>query len=77
MAKQRNTKVGICVSFKIKDLAQEIYDLDIDDVLCLFKEVDTLYMASENGSYWNDSFQQWIDQRMKRSGKIDIVWVEG
>ena len=72
MAKQRNTKVAICVSFKIKDLAQQIYDLDIDDVICLFKEVDALYSDSENSmdkNDWNTHFQQWLDERMKTSEK--------
>ena len=69
MAKQRNTKVGICVSFKIKDLAQQIYDLDSDDVLCLFQEVDALYMASEDGFDWNEGLQEWIIRRWQPSDR--------
>ena len=70
MATTRKTKVGICVSFKIKDLAQQIYDLDSDDVLCLFKEVDDLFMVNEDGFEWNEGLQEWINKRMKRPGKI-------
>ena len=70
MAKLRNTEIPITVCFKIKDLAQQIYDLDSDDVLCLFKEVDALYMGSEDGFEWNEGLQEWINKRMKRPGKI-------
>ena len=69
MAKQRNTKVAICFYLKIKDLAQQIYDLDIDDVLCLFKEVDALYSDSEDTNEWNDHFSKWIYQRDRKKQK--------
>ena len=73
MAKQRNTKVAICVSLKIKDLAQQIYDLDSDDVLCLFKEVDALYMGSEDGFEWKQDLQEWINKRSEKSSNDPIT----
>ena len=79
MTKKRNTKVPITVYFKIKDLAEQIYQLDHDEIICLFKEIDDLakdYHTIDND--WNVLFQQWIDKRMKKSQpKIIIKTVEG
>ena len=63
MTKRRNSKINICTSIKIKDLAQEIYYREMDEVICLLTELDTLYSNNHDGVEWNDCLQVWIDNR--------------
>ena len=73
MAKTRNTKVPITVYFKIKDLAEQIYQLDHDEIICLFKEIDDLsncYHTIDND--WNVLFQQWIDKRNRKKQMAEL-----
>ena len=73
MAKLRNTEIPITVCFKIKDLAKQIYDLNIDEVLCLFQEVDELYRVSEDGFEWKQDLQEWINKRSEKSSNDPIT----
>ena len=75
MTKLRNTKIPITVCFKIKDLAQQIYDLNIDEILCLFKEVDDLFnkMHLVDRNEWNDHISKWIYQRDRRNQQDAFV----
>jgi len=71
MATTRKTKVAICVYLKIKDLAQQIYCLDTDEIICFFTELDDLFSKAHtvDRNKWNDSFEQWIK---KQSEKLNI-----
>ena len=71
MTKTRNTEIPITVCLKIKDLAKEIYYQNIDEVLCLFKEVDALFMGNEDGFEWNEGLQEWIDKRNRKKQDED------
>jgi len=65
--KRKKTKVHICYEVKIEDLAEEIYSLEIPEILCLFKEVDARYASLGSDSFcnaeWNKSLQKWIETR--------------
>tara|TARA_Y100001937_G_scaffold101627_1_gene139490 strand:+ start:476 stop:781 length:306 start_codon:yes stop_codon:yes gene_type:complete len=67
---RKTNKVAITVCLKIKDLAEQIYDLNIDEILCLFKEVDDLFMVNEDGFEWNEGLQEWIDKRNRKKQKV-------
>ena len=75
MAKRRKTKVPITVSLKIKELAEQIYDLDIDEVICLLTELDTLYSNNHGcleGVEWNEALQVWIHKRSQKNISKEI-----
>ena len=67
MPKKQNSKVTISSTYKIKELAAEIAQLDNDQIICLFKKVDGLCSdCCFIGHKWNDCFQRWIDERTEQ-----------
>lgn len=74
LTKKKNTKVPITVCIKIKDLAELIYQLEVDEILCLFKEVDALCsddsICPEITVEWNTAIEQWFNERSAEAAAL-------
>ena len=54
---------SICLN--IKELAEQISTLDLDKIICLFKEVDNIccHNRLHSGFDFNDALKKWFDKR--------------